>query len=209
MTSDCPWEPPQLARWQGGPRPRRVRLRSEDGFVSWDTTSDRRWALRRLSATKELLRSPDPGGPGSDLHAGLVFGAMRGVFGHPHDVHDDLDSSSSWVLRLDVEPARLGRSEAPARLVLYLRDWRGAVRTELRMPRRGPRDRRLETGDDLLPGDLRELAVRWLVDYLEDHAAITRLPDFQRAYPLGDEVAYTYGVRDGVPFDDAPPPVTW
>ena len=194
-----------------------VQLRWPDGLVTYEYSSRRELAARRIEATTEMTGTLD-----FDLslalcdhNLGLVFGALRAVFGPAHDIVDDYKSSSSYFLVVRIARRSRQRAEAPTRFLLELCDYKGALHATLCEPRSGPGRYLVRSADDVLPRALRQHVVLWLLGYLEGWAEKVPLPDFERAYPRGctpeaggagaERGCYRYGVRAGVPFDDAHP----
>jgi hypothetical protein len=176
----------------------------------YDSRRDR--TARRIRATKELMGPLEFGlflGLGN-LDLGFFFGALRAVFGPPHDLVDKWKGSSSYEFRVDID-RRMLRQRAPRRFVLRLRDHKGGLDPQLREPVRGKGDWSLRRADAVVPPGVEEHVVLWLLGFLEGFAETAVLQDFERTYPrgcvieeggAGEERRYRYGVRGGVPFDD-------
>lgn len=194
-------------RPQPPPPPREVR--TPDGFARFTSLPSRDLAFHRLRATKPLLPSPQERQlelETSQVDRGEFFAAVHALFGRPHDMHDDWTGSISYYLDVDVDPARHGRFDlSPVKLLLGVVEQSRSLELRLRMQRRADPDEGEApgVGDDVLPPDLRVAVRRALLGYVQDYASRTRLPDFERAYPGFEVKRPRYGVRDGVPFDEA------
>jgi hypothetical protein len=183
---------------------------SRDGFVKFTCLPSREHAFERLGATKAFLLSSRECGlafEAGKVCMGTFFGAMRKLFGRPHDIHDDWKQSISYYLDVDVDPGKRGHAGlSPVQLLLRVADWKGDLELQLRMPRRGGPDSRdlLEDGSDLLPAELRVHVLGFLLGYVEGLASSgVPLGDFEREYVYGEQKGLRYGVRGGVPFDEA------
>ena len=58
----------------------------------------------------------------------------------------------------------------------------------------------------MLPADLRVAVLTFFLGYVEGFAATAPLSDFEREYAYGEVQGRRYGVRGGVPFDEAREP---
>ena len=183
---------------------RRFRLRAPDGSLAYAYLPSRDHALHRLRETKPLREtSPLPSLMRIEsLSCGAVFGALWSCFGPPHDIHDDWKQSISYYFDVAVEPRARGLDGRPVRLLLEVSDWKGGLRVELRMPRRDSEDHVLEHGEDVLPAQVRPLPGEYLVGFARGYAETGSLLDFERTHPGGKG---RFGVRRGVPFDEAAP----
>jgi len=189
-------------------------VRSRNGFVRFACLPSRELAFERLRATKEFLFSPQECGLAFEtgkVCMGSFFGTMRELFGRPHDIHDDWKQSISYYLDVDVDPGRRGHSgPSPVQLLLRVADWKGDLELQLRMQRRGGPDSHdvLEDGSDVLPADLRVHVLTFFLGYVEGLASGAPLGDFEREYAYGELKGLRYGVRGGVPFDEARRPAS-
>jgi hypothetical protein len=91
-------------------------------------------------------------------------------------------------------------------LLLRVADWKGGLELELRMQLRGGPDTFdvLEDGSDVLPANLRVEVLGFFLGYVEGLASSgVPLGDFEREYAYDGLKGLRYGVRGGVPFDEA------
>ncbi len=182
-----------------------VEVATPDGFARYRPLRTREEVMRRLRETKEFLSAETSDLQMSmyiaGLNSGAVCGALWRAFGPPHDLHDDWKSSFSYYLDVIVAPSSHDPGiDRPVTLLLEVSDWKGGPRINLYMPRRSEDDIYLESGDEILPGNLRQEVVLLFLGWLEDRRRRRALKSFERSYP-GGYGGERYGVKHGVPFD--------
>lgn len=88
-------------------------------------------------------------------------------------------------------------------LMLKVSDWKGGLQMRLQMPRRDQDDSVLEEGNDVLPEPLREEVLGYFLGFLEGYISVGPMQEFERRYAYSGIAVMRYGVKDGVPFDEA------
>lgn len=178
-------------------------IASRDGFVRFRYNPSLEHAVARLRETKEFLLT-DQGFrlalEAASLSPAAVCGALWHLFGPPQDLYDDWKMSFAYYFDVFVDPSvRRPELTTPARLLLRVADWKGAVELRLSMQRRGEGDIVLEHGEDILPIELQDQVLAFFIGYLQGYLETGPLHDFERSIPPAAGGG-RYGVRDGVPF---------
>ena len=185
-----------------------LKLESEDGILRYEYCPSREYVLKRLKETKEIsstyfqMRS---------IYAELnrigkakIVGALWNCFGPPQDIYDNWKQSYSFFFDLIIQRHLMDdRFSNAVHLFMSVWDMKGNPSIQLRMPRRDENDCVLEDGKDILTDEMRLYSLSYFIGFIKGYASSGQLHDFERTYPYGEAQGKKYGVRNGIPFDEA------
>ncbi len=133
-----------------------------------------------------------------------IVGTLWNCFGPPQDIYDDWKQSYSFFFDLIIRRQLIdARFNDEAHLFMSVWDWKGGPSIQLRMPKRNERDYVLEDGKDILTDEMQLYSLAYFVGFIKGYAESGRLHDFERTCPYGEAQGKKYGVRNGIPFDEA------
>lgn len=184
---------------------RRLRSRSGAFEFTYSPSTEYLDARRRRTAPlREPISSPMALAL-TRADRGVVFGALWSWFGPPNGRCDPWKQTISYGFDLTIDPRAEGVDLGPVELALGLSDLKGCLDADLRIARPRPHEGALVDADDVVPLDLRDRAVGYLVGFAEGYASAGPLLDFERRSPDGYG---RFGVRGGKPFDEPTAPST-